>query len=43
MFTRWSKGDPEVPMISLEEQDLHSQMPKAFWEYLDMFSEKHAK
>ena len=30
-------------MIPLEEQDLCSQMPKAFWEYLDVFFEKHAE
>ena len=42
-FIRWSKGELEVPLILIEEQDLCSQVPKAFWEYLDMFSEKCAE
>ena len=43
MFTRWSKGDLEVLLIPIEKQDLCSQVPQAFWDYLDVFSEKHAK
>ena len=29
-FTRWGKGELEVPLILIEDQDLYSQVPKVF-------------